>query len=146
MKKWDCLDSSTGEALAAAVRKHHLPDFSNWQPPAAFERVFTRLEKVLRTSVNNAWKTRNQAEFEDFPNKLADFTNFSCRHVPVNARKLIDGCNQVPINAENPTNRCNLVSVNGHFPTDRCNRLPANAQKVTDSCHRIPVNGESAID
>jgi hypothetical protein len=37
LKKWECLDSDTGEAsafigfrrdkLAAAVRKHHLPDF-----------------------------------------------------------------------------------------------------------------------
>jgi len=27
LKKWECLDSATGEALAAAVRKHHLPDF-----------------------------------------------------------------------------------------------------------------------
>jgi hypothetical protein len=37
--------------LAAAVRKHHLPDFSNWQPTAAFERAFARLEKDLRTSI-----------------------------------------------------------------------------------------------
>jgi hypothetical protein len=27
LKKWECLDSATGEALAAAVRKQHLPDF-----------------------------------------------------------------------------------------------------------------------
>jgi len=33
LKKWERLDSATGEALAAAVRKHHLPDFSNWQSP-----------------------------------------------------------------------------------------------------------------
>jgi hypothetical protein len=33
LKKWECLASALGEALAAAVRKHHLPDFSNWQPP-----------------------------------------------------------------------------------------------------------------
>jgi len=31
LKKWECLDSATGEALAAAVRKHHLPDFTGWQ-------------------------------------------------------------------------------------------------------------------
>jgi hypothetical protein len=62
LKKWECLDSATGEAsafiefrrdkLAAAVRKHHLPDFSNRQPPAAFARAFTRLEKDLRTSIS----------------------------------------------------------------------------------------------
>jgi hypothetical protein len=37
--------------LAEAVRKHHLPDFSNWQPPATFARAFARLEKDLRTSI-----------------------------------------------------------------------------------------------
>ena len=47
----ECLDSATGEALAEEVRKHHLPDFSNWQPPAAFARAFARLEKDLRTSL-----------------------------------------------------------------------------------------------
>ena len=44
-------DSTTGEALAAAVRKYHLPDFSNWKNHAAFERAFARLEKDLRTSI-----------------------------------------------------------------------------------------------
>jgi hypothetical protein len=39
LKKWECLDSDTGEALAEAVRKYHLPDFSNWQHPAAFARA-----------------------------------------------------------------------------------------------------------
>jgi hypothetical protein len=36
--------------LAVAVRKYHIPDFSNWKNPAAFERAFARLEKDLRTS------------------------------------------------------------------------------------------------
>ena len=61
LKKWKCLDSATGEAsafigfrrdkLAEAVRKYHLPDFSNWQHHAAFARAFARLEKDLRTSL-----------------------------------------------------------------------------------------------
>jgi hypothetical protein len=51
LKKRECLDSATGEALAAAVRKHHLPDFSNWKNHAAFARAFARLEKDLRTSI-----------------------------------------------------------------------------------------------
>jgi len=60
-KKWECLDSATGEALAAAGRKYHLPDFSNWKNHAAFERAFApptrcfgatgRLEKDFRTSL-----------------------------------------------------------------------------------------------
>jgi hypothetical protein len=45
------LDSDTGEDLAEAVRKYHIPDFSNWKNPAAFERAFARLEKDLRTSI-----------------------------------------------------------------------------------------------
>jgi hypothetical protein len=37
-------------AVAEAVQKHHLPDFSNWQLPAALARACARLEKALRTS------------------------------------------------------------------------------------------------
>jgi hypothetical protein len=55
LKKWECLNSATGEVLAAAVRKHHLPDFSNWQPPAAFARAFARLESDLRTSLRQSF-------------------------------------------------------------------------------------------
>jgi hypothetical protein len=82
VKKWECLDSDirlhfvaarrAGETsafigfrrakLAEAARKSHIPDFSNWQPPAAFARAFapppfhfgatSRLEKDLRTSTS----------------------------------------------------------------------------------------------
>jgi hypothetical protein len=45
------LDSDTGEDLAEAVRKYHIPDFSNWKNHDAFERAFARLEKDLRTSI-----------------------------------------------------------------------------------------------
>jgi hypothetical protein len=38
--------------LAEAARNHHLPDFSDWQPPAAFARAFARLEKALRTYIS----------------------------------------------------------------------------------------------
>jgi hypothetical protein len=61
LKKWECLDSDTGEdsacirfrrdKLAEEVRKYHLPDFSNWKNHDAFERAFARLEKDLRTSI-----------------------------------------------------------------------------------------------
>jgi len=54
---WECLDSDTGEDLAdppafhfgaaRAVRKYHIPDFSNWKNHNAFERAFARLEKDL---------------------------------------------------------------------------------------------------
>jgi hypothetical protein len=69
LKKWECRDSDirlhfvparrAGEAsafigfrrdeLAEAVSRYHLPDFSNWQHPAAFARAFARLD--LRTSL-----------------------------------------------------------------------------------------------
>jgi len=51
LKKWECLDSDTGEALAEAVHNYHLPDFSNWKNHDAFEHAFARLEKDLRTSL-----------------------------------------------------------------------------------------------
>ena len=51
MKKWECLDSDTGEDLAEEVRKYHIPDFSNWKNHDAFERALARLEKELHTSL-----------------------------------------------------------------------------------------------
>ena len=51
MRAWECLASATGEDLAEAVRKHHLPDFSHWKNHAAFEAAFARLDKDLRTSL-----------------------------------------------------------------------------------------------
>jgi hypothetical protein len=59
LRAWECLDSATGEALAAAVHKYHLPDFSNWPPPAAFARAFARLEKALRTSLGKYLSRRD---------------------------------------------------------------------------------------
>ena len=53
LRAWECLASATGEDLAEAVRKYHLPDFSNWKNHDAFEAAFARLEKDLRTSVSN---------------------------------------------------------------------------------------------
>jgi hypothetical protein len=80
LKKWECLDSDTGEdsafigfrrdkladppafhfGAARAVRKYHPPDFSNWKNHDAFECAFAlptqcsgatgRPEKDLRTS------------------------------------------------------------------------------------------------
>jgi hypothetical protein len=51
LKKWECLDSATGEDLAEEVRKYHILDFSNWKNHDAFERAFARLETDLRTSI-----------------------------------------------------------------------------------------------
>jgi len=63
VEKWECLDSDTSEVLAEAVRKHHLPDFSNWQPPpAALARAFARLEKDLRLSIGKSLSRQGQPE------------------------------------------------------------------------------------
>ena len=43
--------SASGEDLAEAVRKYHLPDFSNRKKHDAFAAAFARLEKDLRTSI-----------------------------------------------------------------------------------------------
>jgi hypothetical protein len=51
LKKWECLDPATGEDLAEEVRKHHIPDFSNWKNHDAFEAAFAQLEKNLRISL-----------------------------------------------------------------------------------------------
>ena len=51
LRAWECLDSDTGEDWVEAVRKHHIPDFSNWKNHDAFEAAFARLEKDLRTSL-----------------------------------------------------------------------------------------------
>ena len=48
-RAWECLDSDPGEDLAEEVRNYHIPDFSHWKNPAAFEAAFARLEKNLRT-------------------------------------------------------------------------------------------------
>jgi hypothetical protein len=45
------LELDTGAALAEAVRKYHIPDFSNWKNHDAFEKAFACLEKDLRTSI-----------------------------------------------------------------------------------------------
>ena len=51
LKKWERLDSDTGEDLAEEVRKYHIRDFSNWKNHDAFERAFARLEKDLHERI-----------------------------------------------------------------------------------------------
>jgi hypothetical protein len=51
LPSWECQDSDTGNNLAEAVRKYHIPDFSNWKNRAVFARAFARLEKDLRRSI-----------------------------------------------------------------------------------------------
>jgi len=48
IKKWECLDSDTGEDLAEKVREFHIPDFSNWKHEDDFEKAFADLMRDLR--------------------------------------------------------------------------------------------------
>jgi hypothetical protein len=47
---WECIDSETGEDLATEVLAYHIPDFSNWKDPDAFEDNFKKLTDALRAS------------------------------------------------------------------------------------------------
>lgn len=45
---WTCVHPDSGENLADEVRRHAIPDFSNWQDPEAFETAFARLLSDLK--------------------------------------------------------------------------------------------------
>jgi TIR domain/Pentapeptide repeats (8 copies) len=48
IRDWECLDSDSGEDLAAIVRAYHIPDFSEWKHEDAFEKAFADLMRDLR--------------------------------------------------------------------------------------------------
>ncbi len=48
LEEWSLLDLKTGEDLADVVRSYHIPDFSNWQDEASFERAFQQLMRDLK--------------------------------------------------------------------------------------------------
>ncbi len=48
LRKWECLDSDTGEDLAEKVREYHIPDLSQWKDHDAFERGFAELMHDLQ--------------------------------------------------------------------------------------------------
>ncbi len=50
LRAWECIDSDTGEDLAAEVRTYHIPDFSNWKAHDAFEANFKKLLSDLHAS------------------------------------------------------------------------------------------------
>jgi hypothetical protein len=51
IKAWRCVDPDTGEDLGLEVRRYHIPDFSNWKDHNAFEAVFGRLLRDLKSEV-----------------------------------------------------------------------------------------------
>jgi TIR domain len=52
LRDWECIDSDTGEDLAAEVRIYHIPSFSDWKEHDAFEANFKKLLSDLRASVS----------------------------------------------------------------------------------------------
>jgi len=47
LKKWELIDSDSGEDLALELRSYFVPDFSNWRDPLEFERQFADLLRGL---------------------------------------------------------------------------------------------------
>jgi uncharacterized protein YjbI with pentapeptide repeats len=50
IKAWSAFDSDMGKDVAKAVREYHIPDFSNWKDPDAFEKAFAHLLRDLEAS------------------------------------------------------------------------------------------------
>jgi hypothetical protein len=48
LKDWKCFDPDTGKDLAIEVREYFIPDFSNWENQAAYQRAFDRLLRDLK--------------------------------------------------------------------------------------------------
>jgi hypothetical protein len=50
IKRWECFDSDTGVDIAKVVRSYHIPDFSNWSDPEAFEQQVFKVVQALQGS------------------------------------------------------------------------------------------------
>lgn len=58
IRSWECLDSDSGEDLAATVREYHIPDFSDWKHEDAFETAFADLMRDLRCEADQDEATK----------------------------------------------------------------------------------------
>jgi TIR domain len=48
IKTWECVDPRTGQDLAQAVLRYHIPDLANWKDHDSFEAAFARLLNDLK--------------------------------------------------------------------------------------------------
>jgi TIR domain len=48
LQKWKYIDNTSGEDHAEAIRKFHIPDFSNWTDPASYQAAFLKLLRDLK--------------------------------------------------------------------------------------------------
>jgi hypothetical protein len=51
---WSAFDADSGKDLAKVVREYHIPDFSKWKDPNAFETAFARLLVDLKAGNSTA--------------------------------------------------------------------------------------------
>jgi hypothetical protein len=113
LKKWECLDSDirlhfvsarrAGEAsafigfrrdkLAEAVRNYHIPDFSNWQHPAAFEAASAPPTPARRDSARQAgWKKICAPASENKSERgSVSRSTFKHPHVPIYSDNFLSG-------------------------------------------------------
>jgi len=50
IRQWECFDSDTGIDIAKELRSYHIPDFSNWQDPTAFEQQVSKVTQALQAN------------------------------------------------------------------------------------------------
>ena len=48
IRRWEFFDSDTGIDIAKELRAYHIPDFSNWSDPEAFEQQVSRVVQALQ--------------------------------------------------------------------------------------------------
>jgi hypothetical protein len=48
IRTWECFDSDTGIDMAKELRSYHIPDFSNWSDPEAYEQQVSKVVQALR--------------------------------------------------------------------------------------------------
>jgi TIR domain-containing protein/pentapeptide repeat protein len=48
IQKWECFDADSGKDLAVELREYYIPDFSNWEDHAAFDKAFDGLLRDLK--------------------------------------------------------------------------------------------------
>lgn len=48
LRDWECFDSDTGKDSAKEIREYMIPDFSDWEKPASYQKAFEKLLRDLK--------------------------------------------------------------------------------------------------
>jgi hypothetical protein len=59
IRGWECVDADSGIDIARELRAYHIPDFSNWSDPEAFERQVAKVVQALKADTTPESKKRN---------------------------------------------------------------------------------------